>query len=252
MPEVEYEIKESIAYITLNRPEKLNAMNPRMLQLLREAFEDLEYNPEARVAIVTGTGRAFSTGLDLTAMTPGEAPAGRSTSDLYVLLQNIWKPIISAINGLCLAQGCGLALGGDIRIASEDAQFGWPQVKRGLSSVSGPALLGQIVPRNIAFEILLTGEFIDARRAHELYLVNRVVPPGQLIPAAEDMAKKIIQNAPLALAAMKEVTVNGAAMDLERRIAYGQAKLDLMMTTEDAKEGLKAFREKRQPVWKGR
>ena len=227
-------------------------MNPRMLQLLREAFEDLEYNPEARVAIVTGMGRAFSTGLDLTAMTPGEAPAGRSTSDLYVLLQNIWKPIISAINGLCLAQGCGLALGGDIRIASEDAQFGWPQVKRGLSSVSGPALLGQIVPRNIAFEILLTGEFIDTQRAHELYLVNRVVPPGQLIPAAEDMAKKIIQNAPLALAAMKEVTVNGAAMDLERRIAYGQAKLDLMMTTEDAKEGLKAFSEKRQPVWKGR
>lgn len=252
MPEVEYEIKDSIAYITLNRPEKLNAMNPRMLQLLREAFEDLEYNPEARVAIVTGMGRAFSTGLDLTAMPPGEAPGGRSTSDLYVLLQNIWKPIISAINGLCLAQGCGLALGGDIRIASEDAQFGWPQVKRGLSSVSGPALLGQIVPRNIAFEILLTGEFIDTQRAHELYLVNRVVPPGQLIPAAEDMAKKIIQNAPLALAAMKEVTVNGAAMDLERRIAYRQAKLDLMMTTEDAKEGLKAFSEKRQPVWKGR
>ena len=252
MAEVEYEIRDSVAFVTLNRPEKLNALNPEMLQLLREAFEDMEYNPAARVAIVTGMGRAFSTGLDLTAMTPGEAPAGRSTSDLYVLLQNIWKPIISAINGLCLAQGCGLALGGDIRIASEDAQFGWPQVKRGLSSVSGPALLGQIVPRNIALEILFTGEFIDAQRAYELYLVNRVVPPDQLIPAAEEVAKKIIQNAPLALAAMKEVTVNGAAMDLERRIAYGQAKLDLMMTTEDAQEGLRAFSEKRQPVWKGR
>ena len=252
MAEVEYEIKDRIGYITLNRPEKLNAMNPPMLELLREAFEDIKYNPEVRVAIVTGRGRAFSSGLDLTAITPGEAPAGRSTSDLYVLLQNIWKPIISAVNGLCLAQGCGLALGGDIRIASEDAQFGWPQVKRGLSSVSGPALLGQIVPRNIAFEILFTGEFIDAQRALDLYLVNRVVSPDQLLPAAEDLARKIIQNAPLALAAMKEVTVNGAAMDLERRIAYGQAKLDLMMTTEDAKEGLRAFSEKRQPVWKGR
>ena len=252
MPEVEYEIRDGIAYITLNRPEKLNAINPEMRQLLWESFQDVDSNPDVRVAIVTGRGRAFSTGHDLVAMAAGRASAGLSTSDLYVAQQRIWKPIIAAINGICLAQGCGLALGSDIRIASEEAQFGWPQVKRGIASVSGPALLAHVVPRNIAFEIMFTGEFIDAQRALELGLVNRVLPGDQTVPAAEELARKIMKNAPLALAAIKEVSINGAAMDLERRTAYAQAKVDLIRTTEDAKEGVRAFAEKRDPVWQGR
>ena len=252
MAEVEYEIRDSIGYITLNRPEKLNAINPEMRELLWEAFLDVEQNPDVRAAVITGKGRAFSTGHDLAAMAAGRASEGRSTSELYVIQQNIWKPIVSAINGICLAQGCGLALGSDIRIASEDAQFGWPQVKRGISSVSGPALMAQVVPRNIAFEIMFTGEHISAQRALELHLVNQVLPPEEVMPAAEAMARKVIQNAPLALGAIKEVTVNGAAMDLERRVAYAQAKADLLRTTEDAQEGVKAFTERRQPVWKGR
>ena len=252
MAEVEYEIRDSIGYITLNRPEKLNAINPEMRELLWEAFQDVKHNPAVRAAIITGRGMAFSTGHDLVAMAAGRANEGRSTSDLYIIQQNIWKPIISAINGICLAQGCGLALGSDIRIASEDAQFGWPQVKRGISSVSGPAILAQMVPRNIAFEIMFTGEFIGAQRALELHLVNHVVPPQEVMPAAEEMAHKIILNAPLALGAIKEVTVNGAAMDMERRVAYAQDKRDLIRNTEDAEEGVRAFTERRQPVWKGR
>ena len=251
-PEVLYKIEEGIAHITLNRPEKLNAINPEMRALLWDAFQDVKNNPEVRCAIVTGKGRAFSTGHDLVAMASARANEGPSTGDLYVVQSNIWKPIIAAINGICLAQGCGIALGSDIRIASSDAQFGWPQVKRGISSVSGPALLAQVVPRNIAFEILFTGEFIDAQRALELLLVNHVVPPEEVMPKALEIARKIIANAPLAMAAIKEAAVNGAAMDMERRVAYAQAKRDFVLNTEDAKEGVRAFAEERAPVWQGR
>ena len=250
--EVIYEIKGGIAYITLNRPEKLNAINPEMRELLWDAFQDVQHNPEVRCAIVTGRGRAFSTGHDLVAMANARANEGPSTGDLYVVQSHIWKPIIAAINGVCLAQGCGIALGSDIRIASREAQFGWPQAKRGIASVSGPALLSQVVPRNIAFEFLFTGEFVDAQKALELMLVNYVVEPEEVLPRAEEMAQKIVANAPLSLAAIKEASIKGAEMGLEERVAFAQAKRDEVLQSEDAKEGVAAFAEKRAPVWKGR
>ena len=250
--EVLYKVENGIAFITLNRPDKLNAINPEMREMLWDAFQDVKHNSNVRCAIVTGNGKAFSTGHDLVAMANARANEGPSTGDLYVVQSNIWKPIISAINGICLAQGCGIALGSDIRIASNEAQFGWPQAKRGISSVSGPALLSQVVPRNIAFEILFTGDFLSAEKALELMLVNRVVEPDQVLPTAIALAEKIIANAPLSLAAIKEASVNGAAMDLERRVAYAQLKRDNVLNSEDAQEGVKAFAEKRQPVWKGK
>ena len=250
--EVLYKVENGIAFITLNRPDKLNAINPEMREMLWDAFQDVKHNSNVRCAIVTGNGKAFSTGHDLVAMANARANEGPSTGDLYVVQSNIWKPIISAINGICLAQGCGIALGSDIRIASNEAQFGWPQAKRGISSVSGPALLSQVVPRNIAFEILFTGDFLSAEKALELMLVNHVVEPDQVLPTAIALAEKIIANAPLSLAAIKEASVNGAAMDLERRVAYAQLKRDNVLNSEDAQEGVKAFAEKRQPVWKGK
>ena len=250
--EVIYEVKEGIAYITLNRPEKLNAINPEMRELLWDAFQDVRNNDEVRCAIVTGSGRAFSTGHDLVAMASARANEGPTTGDLYVEQSKIWKPIISAINGICLAQGCGIALGSDIRIASSEAQFGWPQAKRGISSVSGPALLSQVVPRNIAFEFLFTGDFVDAQKALELMLVNYVVAPEEVMPRAEEMARKITANAPLSLAAIKEASVKGSEMGLEERVAFAQNKRDEVLATEDAQEGVRAFAEKRAPVWRGR
>ena len=250
--EVLYEIKEGIAYITMNRPEKLNAIDPPMRQLLWDAFQDVKNNPEVRCAIVTGAGRAFSTGHDLIAMAAGGANEGHSTGDLYVVQSTIWKPIIAAINGICLAQGCGIALGSDIRIASSKAEFGWPQAKRGISSVSGPALLSQVVPRNIAFEFLFTGDFVNAEKALQLMLVNYVVEPEEVMPRAEEIARKIIANAPLSIAAIKEAAIKGSEMGLEERVAFAQKKRDEVLATEDAKEGVLAFAEKRAPVWKGR
>ncbi len=251
-PEALYEIKDGIAYITMNRPEKLNAIDPAMRQLLWDAFQDVKHNPAVRCAIVTGRGRAFSTGHDLVAMANDRANEGPSTGDLYVEQSKIWKPIISAINGICLAQGCGIALGSDLRIASTEARFGWPQAKRGISSVSGPALLSQVVPRNIAFEFLFTGEFVNAQKALELMLVNYVVAPEEVLPRAEEMARQITANAPLSLAAIKEASIKGAEMGLEERVAFAQNKRDEVLQTEDAQEGVRAFAEKRAPVWQGR
>ncbi len=254
MPEKEalYEIKDGIAYITMNRPEKLNAIDPEMRQILWDSFQDVNNNPEVRCAIVTGAGRAFSTGHDLVAMASARANEGPTTGDLYVVQSQIFKPIIAAINGICLAQGCGIALGSDIRIASSAAQFGWPQAKRGISSVSGPALLSQVVPRNIAFEFLFTGDFVDAQKALQLMLVNYVVEPDEVMPKAEEMARKITANAPLSIAAIKEASIKGSEMGLEERVAFAQAKRDEVLKTEDAKEGVRAFAEKRAPVWQGR
>jgi len=250
--EVIYEIKEGIAYITMNRPEKLNAIDPAMRELLWDAFQDVQNNAEVRCAIVTGTGRAFSTGHDLVAMAAGHANEGHSTGDLYVVQSQIWKPIIAAINGICLAQGCGIALGSDIRIASSKAEFGWPQAKRGIASVSGPALLSQVVPRNIAFEFLFTGDFVNAEKALQLMLVNYVVEPEDVMSKAKEIADKIVANAPLSIAAIKEASIKGADMGLEERVKYAGQKRNEILETEDAKEGVLAFAEKRAPVWKGR
>ena len=250
--EVIYEIKDSIAYITLNRPEKLNAIDPPMRQQLWDSFQDVKNNPEVRCAIVTGAGRAFSTGHDLVAMAAGHANEGPSTGDLYVVQSQIYKPIITAINGICLAQGCGIALGSDIRIASSKAEFGWPQAKRGISSVSGPALLSAVVPKNIAFEFLFTGDFVNAQKALELMLVNYVVEPEEVMPKAEEMAQKIIANAPLPIAAIKEASIKGTEMGIEERVKFAGQKRNEVLESEDAKEGVLAFAEKRAPVWKGR
>jgi enoyl-CoA hydratase len=185
-------------------------------------------------------------------MAAGHANEGHSTGDLYVVQSNIWKPIIAAINGICLAQGCGIALGSDIRIASTKAEFGWPQAKRGISSVSGPALLSAVVPKNIAFEFLFTGDFVDAQKALELLLVNYVVEPEDVMAKAEEIAHKIIANAPLPIAAIKEASIKGAEMGLEERVKFAGKKRNEVLESEDAKEGVLAFAEKRTPVWKGR
>lgn len=252
---VDYVVRDRIARITLNRPDKLNAINPQMRGELFEAFEDVEHNPDVWVAIVTGTGRAFSVGHDLVAMAgrkvPGGGPGERTTDDLYLFLSKLYKPIVAAVNGICLAQGGGLALLSDIRVASEAAQFGWPQVKRGISSMSAPLLLAQQIPLNVAMELMMTGEFLSARDALRLNLVNRVVPPEELMPTVEALAGQIRDNAPLAVRAVKEAALRGFGLDLQERLTMGRAISNRIEVSKDAKEGLLAFKEKRTPQWVG-
>lgn len=251
MSVLRYEISDRVAYITMSRPEKLNAINEELKNRLFDAFADVRDNPDVWAAVLTGEGRAFSTGHDLVEMAAGSAH-GRPTVELYQFIEELWKPTIAAINGLCLAQGGGLALSCDIRIASEQAQFGWPQVKRGIASTSGPCSLAHRVPLNVALEILYTGEFLDAQEAKRLNLVNRVVPHATLMQETETFVRQILANAPLAMRAIKEIAVRGQDMTMEDRVRFAGALSETIHQSADAQEGLAAFREKRQPVWQGR
>jgi E-phenylitaconyl-CoA hydratase len=255
MAVVEYEVKDRVAYITLNRPDKLNAIDVAMRDDLWRMLHEANDNPGVWMVVMTGNGRAFSVGHDLVSMS-GRSDAlydtEISTEDLYVFQMQMFKPIIAAINGFCLAQGGGIALASDILIASDQAQFGWPQAKRGIGSVSGPCMLAQRVPLNIAFEFLFTGELIPAQKALELGLVNRVVPHDELMPAVDKLVHQLLQNAPLPMRAIKEVAIRGMNMRLDDRVRLAGIVNRSLQRTEDAQEGIKAFQEKRTPVFKGR
>ena len=193
----EFEIDERLAFITLTRPEKLNAMTHEMLRGLWDAFTKVRDDDEVWLGIVTGEGRAFSVGHDLVEMSAGGKMADTpgSTDELYLFMATqVWKPVIAAVNGICLAQGAGVALGADIRVVADNVQFGWPQVKRGISSISGPVILSQRVPIGKALEILLTGEFISALTVRGNEELFSQLEPSAVFAAADTVLDSHVNN----------------------------------------------------------
>ena len=258
MPKVLYERRESTVLITINRPEAMNAYDSEAVAEMGRCFEDFDRDDALRVAILTGAGeKSFCVGADLKSL--HGASFGGGVAELwdderqYRLGQRIQvrKPVIAAINGYCLAGGLELALACDLRIASTWASFGCPEVKWSILHGYGAMRLVQTIPFSIATEMLLTGDRIDAQRAHQCGLVSRLVEPKELLPLAFRLAETIASNAPAAIKITKELAWRGLQEHPEDFMRFVAAALALIHASDDAREGPAAFAEKRKPVFKG-
>lgn len=263
MSEVLYEKRDRIAYITLNRPEAMNALNVPLRRLLLEALINFRDDDGLWVAIITGAGeRAFSAGADLKEMSARrQAESAGDRRDPFWGVEavslnrglKLWKPVIAAINGYCLAGGLELALACDIRVAAEHAEFALTEVIRGiLPGGGGTQRLPRVIPVNIALEMMLTGGRISAAEAYRLGLVNHVVPAAEVLAKAEEVARRICEAAPLSVRAIKEATYRGLDATLDEGLRIEALLANAIHYTEDSKEGPRAFAEKRPTQFKGR
>ncbi|MGH2588766.1 MAG: enoyl-CoA hydratase-related protein [Dehalococcoidia bacterium] len=257
---VTYDKRDHIGYITLNRPEVLNALHAPSHEELSEVWNDFDADPDAWVAIFTGAGeRAFSAGNDLKATAaqdrqqssgPRRQPKGGFGG--ITTRHDLWKPVIAAVNGWAMGGGCEMALACDIIIAADHAQFGLPEPRVGLvAGAGGVHRLPRQIPLKLAMGMMLTGKPISARRAYEVGLVNEVVPLSDLIPTAERWAREIMECAPFAVRGSKEAATRGLELPLETAIIRPYANVQAQMASEDRIEGPRAFAEKRTPQWKG-
>lgn len=251
---MQYEKRGRIAHVTLNRPQVLNSYHNAMLEEMVAIWSDFRNDDEAWVAILSGAGeRAFCSGHDLKAEENLDEAIFREPPSLHYGGIEVYKPIIAAIHGYCLGGGMSMALGCDIRIASDDAQFGYPQPKYGLMSFGGHQRLPRMTFPGIAMELMLTGDLIDARRAYELGLVNRVVPRAELMATAERLAERLCQNAPLSVRAHKEAFLRGQRMPLNEGVHLAMLLYRKISQSEDTRAGLQAFLNRQPtPQWKGR
>ncbi len=259
-----YAKEEGIATITLNRPQKLNAFTSAMYQGLSEILEDVARDEEVRVVVVTGTGRAFCVGADVKGLEQGLAkqpkapPQTEPSTDvvrkiLTVPLQEMDKPVIAAINGIAAGGGLDAACACDIRIASDRATFSSVFVRRGLlPTMGGTYFLPRLIGIDKACELIWTGDLIDAGEAERIGLVTRVVPHEELQAATEELAIKLVKGPPLAIARSKKVIYEGLNMELESALQDIMQEYWSLSQTEDHREALRAFLEKREPVFKGR
>ena len=251
------EKKESIGYIILNRPEVYNAINEKMIKEVGQAIADLDKDESIRVVIITGAGKAFQSGADieeLSRMDPIQILKwNQAVVEKFNAIERMRQPVIAAINGYALGGGLELALACTIRIASEKAKMGLPEVKIGIiPGAGGTQRLPRLVGKGIAAEIILTGEMIDAQTAYRIGLVNKVVPHEELMRASEELANKIIANGPIAVSLAKDAIEIGKDLPLDAAIQYAQKNCITCFATEDMKEGTRAFIEKRSPQFRGR
>ena len=254
------EKKNGVAKITLNRPQVLNAINKDVIQDLSLALEDIRKDENVRVVVITGAGdRAFSAGADISMLkeikTPVEARelTWSAVEKVLKAIESLEKPVVAAINGLALGGGCELAMACDIVVASDKARFGQPEINLGiLPGWGGMSRLAMIVGFHKAKELVFTGDMISAEEAEKIGLVNKVVPAEKLNEAVDELVNKLLSKSPIALKLAKEAVNRGPDIDVEAALARDRELFALSVSSEDAKESLSAFLEKRKPVFKGK
>ncbi len=251
------EKKDHVCILTINRPEALNALNSEVLDALDKAVDTVLADDDVRVIILTGAGRAFVAGADIGEMAELDMTAGRAFGNvgqkLFRKIEQAEKPTIAAVNGFALGGGCELALACDMRIASEHAVFGQPEVGLGITpGFSGTQRLAAVIGKAKAAEMILTANNINAQAAAELGLVNRTVPAEKLMEEAEALAAKIASNAPLAVKWSNSAIKRGLETDIDSGIAIEADLFGMCFATADQKEGMKAFLERRKPVFTGK
>jgi enoyl-CoA hydratase len=251
--EVLVERRGAVQVITINRPTKKNALDAGVAAGVAAAVDELDESDELRVGVLTGAGGTFSAGMDLKAWLRGETPAIEGRGLCGISMTPPRKPLIAAVEGGALAGGFELVLACDLVVAGRGARFGVPEVKRSLVAAGGAALLlPQRVPRAVALELLLTGESMDAARAADVGLVNRVVDDGKALDAAVGLAEVIGANGPLAVAATKQIVQSVPSWTPEEMWDRQEDVVAPVFGSEDAREGSTAFAERRPPVWRGR
>lgn len=254
---VDFIVENHVAYITLNRPEAMNSLDPESIQNLVDYWARVRQDDDIRVAVLTGAGeKSFCTGTDMKKTPPpSECMASIWLREGQPIIPHMkmWKPIICAINGFAVGGGLEMALACDMRIASSTAKFGLTEVKvASLAGLNGTQCLPRAIPQAVAMKMLLTGEMIDATEAHRVGLISDVVPPTELMDLARKYATRIASNAPLSVKAAKQAAVMGLDLPLEHGIAFSHLLWGALRDTEDRKEGFKAFGEKREPQWQGK
>ena len=251
--EVLMDVTDGILTVTLNRPKARNAANKALAEGVAAAMDRLDSDDSIHVAILTGAGGTFCSGMDLKAFVTGETPnvEGRGFAGLTEATPR--KPLIAAVEGYALAGGLELAISCDLIVAADDAKFGIPEVKRGLAAAAGGLIkLPRQIPKRLAMELALTGDFISAQRAYDIGLINEVVPAGTALEAAKALAARIVANGPLAVEISKQVVLQSEDWSADEMWQKQQELTMPVFISEDAIEGSVAFAEKRAPNWKGK
>jgi enoyl-CoA hydratase/carnithine racemase len=246
-----YDVVDRVATLTINRPKLKNALNQEALDSLVRRIREAGSDDNVWLLVIRANGADFCVGQDVRELSE-KGNRGDYFEPVFMALKATFKPVVCAVQGLCLAGGAGIAMGSDIRILADTTRLGWPHAKIGLCSIGGPSTLARAIPVNLALEYMFTADYMSADRAVQLGIANHVVPEAKLVEATAQIVQKVMRNAPLSIRSLKEATLKTLDLPYGEAVKYAHVVLDKLMESHDAQEGMRAFVEKRPPVWEAR